>query len=114
MRIFTFTWIIFAGNGKSDALCNHNRAIQYFNESISPKVYFTTFPCESYKKFENGECFDCEFGPINGYSCGRMGYYSDQSKGSGSFYLLTRPEEPFYGMNLEDVYKKVHKIIIWL
>ena len=91
---------IFAVSGKSGArfMCNHGRASKYFTESISPKVHSTSFPCENYEKFQNGECFDCESGKF----CGRMGYYSDQSKGRGSFYLLTRPEKPFHGMNSID------------
>ena len=74
-------------------MCNHARASKYFTESISPKVHFTSFPCENYDKFQNGECFDCK----SGNYCGKMGYYSDQSKGRGSYYLLTQPEKPFHG-----------------
>ena len=74
-------------------LCNHRRAYKFFTDSISPKCYFTSFPCENYDKFQAGECFDCN----KGQECGRLGYYSNQAKGRGSLYMLTRDEEPFCG-----------------
>ena len=40
-------------------LCNHRRAYKLFTDSISPKCKFTAFPCESYEKFESGQCFSC-------------------------------------------------------
>ena len=40
-------------------LCNHRRAYKLFTDSISPKCKFTAFPCDSYEKFESGECFQC-------------------------------------------------------
>ena len=95
---------LIAVSGKSGArfMCNHGRASKYFTESISPKVDFTSFPCENNEKFQTGECFDCKSGKY----CGKMGYYSDQSKGRGSYYLLTQPEKPFHGRILID--KKVY------
>ena len=74
-------------------LCNHRRAYKFFTDSISPKCYFTSYPCENYDKFQAGECFDCN----KGQECGRLGYYSNQAKGRGSLFLLTRDEEPFCG-----------------
>ena len=35
-------------------LCNHRRAYKFFTDSISPKCYFTSFPCENYDKFQAG------------------------------------------------------------
>ena len=32
---------------------------QLFTDSISPKCRFTAFPCDSYEKFETGQCFQC-------------------------------------------------------
>ena len=90
-----FFFAAYNGNGTETYryLCNHRRAYKFFTDSISPKCYFTAFPCESYDKFEQGECFSC----ANGKECGRLGYYSNQAKGRGSLYLLTRDEEPFCG-----------------
>lgn len=75
-------------------LCNHRRAYKLFTDSISPGCVFTSFPCDDYDKFQAGECFSCG---TAGQECGKLGYYSDQSKGRGSLYLLTRDEEPFCG-----------------
>ena len=85
--------------GGARYLCNHRRAYKFFTDSISPKCYFTSFPCENYDKFQAGECFACGSGSAIGKECGRLGYYSNQSKGRGSLYLLTRDEEPFCGMD---------------
>ena len=105
-------------NETSRYLCNHRRAYRLFTDSISPKCSSTAFPCESYEKFERGECFSCNAGPSSSSTnnllnilnknvgcsqlqpakaCGKMGYYSDQAAGRGSLYLLTREEEPFCG-----------------
>ena len=75
-------------------LCNHRRAYKLFTDSISPKCKFTAFPCESYEKFESGECFSCS---SEAGDCGQLGYRSNMSPGRGSLYLLTREEEPFCG-----------------
>ena len=99
-------------NETSRYLCNHRRAYRLFTDSISPKCASTAFPCESYEKFERGECFSCSSSvngpakigngvpPILQKSCGRMGYHSDKSAGRGRQYLLTRDGEPFCGMSL--------------
>ena len=96
-------------NETSRYLCNHRRAYRLFTDSISPKCSSTAFPCESYEKFERGECFSCSSGAaaagapisIGGIPppkyCGNMGYYSDKASGRGSQYLLTRDGEPFCG-----------------
>ena len=96
-------------NETSRYLCNHRRAYRLFTDSISPKCSSTAFPCESYEKFERGECFSCSSGAaaagapisIGGIPppkyCGKMGYYSDKASGRGSQYLLTRDGEPFCG-----------------
>ena len=65
-----------------------------FTDSISPKCQFTAFPCESYEKFESGQCFSCS---SEAGDCGQLGYRSNLSPGRGSLYLLTREEEPFCG-----------------
>ena len=96
--IFTKFFIFPAYNGNGTEtyryLCNHRRAYKFFTDSISPKCYFTAFPCESYDKFEKNECFACG---NNGQECGRLGYYSNLSKGRGNLYLMTRDGEPFCG-----------------
>ena len=94
-------------NETSRYLCNHRRAYRLFTDSISPKCSSTAFPCESYEKFERGECFSCSAstggkklgpgGPLLTKSCGKMGYHSDKATGRGSQYLLTRDGEPFCG-----------------
>ena len=97
-----FVFLAYQGNdtsteGGARYLCNHRRAYKFFTDSISPKCHFTSFPCENYDKFQAGECFACGSGSATGKECGRLGYYSNQSKGRGSLFLLTRDEEPFCG-----------------
>ena len=107
-----FVFLAYQGNdtgteGGARYLCNHRRAYKFFTDSISPKCHFTSFPCENYDKFQAGECFACGSGSATGKECGRLGYYSNQSKGRGSLFLLTRDEEPFcgkYSLFIECVY----------
>ena len=108
--IFNLPFVAYSSpNETSRYLCNHRRAYRLFTDSISPKCASTAFPCESYEKFERGECFTCNSAanvpakigkggpPILQKSCGRMGYHSDKSAGRGPQYLLTRDGEPFCG-----------------
>ena len=56
------TYLISAYSTKNESyryLCNHRRAYKLFTDSLSPKCKFTAFPCESYEKFESGQCFSC-------------------------------------------------------
>jgi len=99
--LYDFIYSYSTKNESYRYLCNHRRAYKLFTDSISPKCKFTAFPCDSYEKFESGQCFTCnsEVG-----ECGELGYRSNQSPGRGSLYLLTREEEPFcanqYKINL--------------
>ncbi|KAJ9592615.1 hypothetical protein L9F63_015716, partial [Diploptera punctata] len=80
-----------ASDVEGRSLCNHRRAYKFFTDSVSPRCHFPSFPCESYDKFLQGECFPC-----NGdRQCGNMGYYADKSSGRGTLFLITREEEPF-------------------
>jgi len=90
--LYDFIYSYSTKNESYRYLCNHRRAYKLFTDSISPKCKFTAFPCDSYEKFESGQCFACnsEVG-----ECGELGYRSNESPGRGSLYLLTREEEPF-------------------
>lgn len=90
--LYDFIYSYSTKNESYRYLCNHRRAYKLFTDSISPKCKFTAFPCDSYEKFESGQCFTCnsEVG-----ECGELGYRSNESPGRGSLYLLTREEEPF-------------------
>ncbi|KAJ4450331.1 hypothetical protein ANN_01751 [Periplaneta americana] len=80
-----------ASDVEGRSLCNHRRAYKFFTDSVSPRCHFPSFPCESYDKFLEGDCFPC-----NGERrCGNMGYYADRSNGRGTLFLITREEEPF-------------------
>ncbi|GAB6025976.1 hypothetical protein CHUAL_011945 [Chamberlinius hualienensis] len=86
--------LIWHQSRKSDggqSLCNHRRAYKFFADSIMQSCHFPAFSCKNYESFMQGECFDCK----SHGKCGKMGYYADQSAGSGKFYLLTRDTEPF-------------------
>ena len=89
-------------------LCNHRRAYKLFTDSISPKCKFTAFPCESYEKFESGECFSCS---SEAGDCGQLGYRSNMAPGRGSLYLLTRDEEPFCGKGGKLVLRSVKYVV---
>ncbi|XP_049846393.1 uncharacterized protein LOC126298898 [Schistocerca gregaria] len=83
--------ILWSSEIEGRSLCNHRRAYKFFTDSVSPRCHFPAFPCESYEKFLEGECFPC-----NGdRQCGNMGYYADRSHGRGTLFLITRDEEPF-------------------
>ncbi|XP_050561847.1 pancreatic triacylglycerol lipase [Spodoptera frugiperda] len=65
--------------------CSHGRSNLFFGESIDSKIPFTSYPCESWDKFENGEC---RVNPTN------MGYpVSTDSR--GDYYLHTNSEPEF-------------------
>lgn len=76
----------------SGVACSHGRSHVYFTESINTDCSFLGIPCESYAKFQRGECTGC---PGNG--CSSMGYDADQFFGTGAMFLSTRKSAPFCG-----------------
>lgn len=65
--------------------CHHNRATYYYAESVTSRN-FTAWKCESYDKFDKGEC--------NGNEKTVMGELVNKSA-RGSFHLRTNKEAPF-------------------
>lgn len=51
--------------------CDHQRAVHLFIAAFETNCNFVSFPCASYKEYENGLCADCR----NGYgdTCPRLG-----------------------------------------
>ncbi|XP_024411170.2 pancreatic lipase-related protein 2 [Desmodus rotundus] len=69
--------------------CNHLRSYKYYSSSILSPSGFLGYPCKSYKKFQESNCFPC---PVGG--CPQMGHYADQFQGKTSavgqtFFLNT-------------------------
>ncbi|XP_060587855.1 inactive pancreatic lipase-related protein 1-like [Ruditapes philippinarum] len=85
-------------SGKVDALatvvsCSHSRAHEVFTESInSNNCQFTSYPCDGYDKFQNGQCLSC-----GEQGCGVMGYDSDYYFATGMLFMNTRMKAPFCG-----------------
>ncbi|CAH0714277.1 unnamed protein product, partial [Brenthis ino] len=67
--------------------CSHGRSHEYFEESIEYKFDdgFIAYPCENWKKFENGECTE---------NPSFMGY-SASADSKGNYYLYTRNESKY-------------------
>lgn len=84
--------------------CDHMRSYQFFTESINAHCPFYAISCESYEKFLNGECFECN---RNGHYCFDFGFDSYRSYkrnyengfmyGSEPIkaYLMTSDRKPF-------------------
>ncbi|KAK3592298.1 hypothetical protein CHS0354_030440 [Potamilus streckersoni] len=81
-------------NAEDILSCSHSRAITLFTESINSECHFTAFPCPDLDALDRnaGNCMKCE---PNG--CPKLGFSADQSLARGSFYLRTRPEDPYCG-----------------
>ena len=72
------------------AICSHFRAVEYFIETLSEKLYSHAFPCSSLDNFKAGQCFkDAEL----------LGddWVLHNSNPGQSLYLLTRSQAPFIG-----------------
>ena len=68
--------------------CNHERAHLFFIESIKSDT-FKAFPCKNSNDWDRGKCKKCKNG------CGKMGYHSDKSNASGTYYLDTNKKAPY-------------------
>ena len=73
-------------------ICDHMRAPEYYIASVQNRCSWKAYPCRDYSDFEKGKCRAC-----NG-ECPSMGYDTDKTKRSGSFYLKTNSKAPFCGM----------------
>ncbi|CAL1543544.1 unnamed protein product [Lymnaea stagnalis] len=77
---------------ENSVACSHGRAHDIFLESIDTTCNFTAYPCESFDKFENGECFTC-----GAEGCSSAGYNADLGPRTGKFYVDTHHSPPFCG-----------------
>lgn len=72
--------------------CSHNRVMKYWTESIKTRCSFQAFKCDSFEKYQDGECASCADN-----NCSILGFYADGFKGNGSYYLATAGESPYCG-----------------
>ncbi|XP_055942962.1 pancreatic lipase-related protein 2-like [Argiope bruennichi] len=75
--------------GERERACNHERAVHLFTDSIlNPNsCQYVGYPCSNYTDFQLGKCLSCDAS-----TCGQMGY---RPKGSGVYYMMTKPKKPF-------------------
>ncbi|XP_069126913.1 pancreatic triacylglycerol lipase-like [Argopecten irradians] len=78
-------------NAFESVACSHERAEGLFTESLlQGSCRFTAHPCSSYDDYVAGRCSGCGNGP-----CPIMGYDSDLSNRTGSYYLTTSGHSPY-------------------
>ncbi|XP_077469420.1 inactive pancreatic lipase-related protein 1-like [Stigmatopora argus] len=74
--------------------CNHNRAYQYYQESMVKSRGFVGFPCTDASSFEAGKCFPCA-----NDKCPLMGHYADRFSSINTtqikYFLTTGSSEPY-------------------
>ncbi|XP_078656697.1 pancreatic lipase-related protein 2-like [Branchiostoma floridae x Branchiostoma belcheri] len=71
--------------------CSHNRAYEFYIESINNPCKFVAYPCRSYDDFAAGGCRDC-----SNNACSVMGYDVDNNMAArGSLYLSTGDTGPY-------------------
>ncbi|XP_046385970.1 pancreatic lipase-related protein 2-like [Ischnura elegans] len=73
-------------------VCSHWRAWRFFSESILNEQSFESLPCDSYKKFNDGDCDHFMNDANNGPEY--MGVGASR-RARGKYYLKTYPEPPF-------------------
>uniref|UniRef100_A0A131YIZ1 Triacylglycerol lipase n=1 Tax=Rhipicephalus appendiculatus TaxID=34631 RepID=A0A131YIZ1_RHIAP len=78
-------------------VCNHERAVEYFLDSIMERECTSlAFACVSFEAFRQGRCSDCG---NNGRLCARMGLHADRWKPTDNtsvqMYLHTMDSAPF-------------------
>lgn len=67
--------------------CSHGRSTEFFAESIDSNIPFVSYTCESWEKFENGDCKDNSDKTDMGFPA------SPNSR--GDYYLYTNSEPVF-------------------
>jgi pimeloyl-ACP methyl ester carboxylesterase len=94
--VSTISGFFGAAGEDEDAICNHRRAHDYFEESIRhPECPYTGYSCPGgYRDFESGNCFSCG---ADGTECAHMGDDSVSSRARGSLFLKTRSSPTFCG-----------------
>lgn len=82
--------------GVRNLICSHMIAVLFFTASINNRnCDMTGTMCNSWEEFKHGKCSGCG---SSGERCALMGFHAEQSTGrnkSQSYYLLTRPNEPY-------------------
>jgi len=75
--------------GCNDIFCSHQRAQEFFLESIRSNCTFTACPCETDTLWNSGLCSPCKERFIG------MGYNFDRFTAPGKFYLTTSNQKPY-------------------
>ncbi|XP_012552225.1 pancreatic lipase-related protein 2 isoform X2 [Bombyx mori] len=65
--------------------CSHGRSTEFYGESITSKISFNAYPCDSWRNYEKGECKE---DPT------LMGHDASAAR-HGDFYLYTNDEKPY-------------------
>ncbi|GFU32154.1 pancreatic triacylglycerol lipase [Nephila pilipes] len=81
---FTAAWVFNS--------CDHDRANQYFHESIKSKCKFESVKCDSYEDYEEDKCVK------SNSTSAYMGFYArkmSKLESPAKFYLRTNAEAPF-------------------
>ncbi|XP_019643576.1 PREDICTED: pancreatic lipase-related protein 2-like [Branchiostoma belcheri] len=82
--------------GANYVVCNHQRAIWLFIESVNSDCGWKSYPCGSWKDFKDGKCLTC-----GSTGCFRMGYDADKNdlpaggRVDKRLFLTTSDRDPY-------------------
>jgi hypothetical protein len=72
-------------------ICSHERATEFFAESINANCFFTSRTCDTFEDMQQDTCHEtCSTAP-----CQHMGFHASESSARGTFLSRTHEESPF-------------------
>ncbi|XP_043914784.1 lipase member H isoform X2 [Protopterus annectens] len=98
-------------DGKQYLVCDHQRSVFLFLNSLKPECNITTYPCASYSEFQKAACTSCDALSLS--QCPTLGYWVDKWKDT----LKSHPQTKFYFDTTSKMPFCVHyyllDIIVW-
>ncbi|XP_067848517.1 lipase member H-like isoform X2 [Heptranchias perlo] len=83
-------------SGKKYVVCDHQRSVYLYINSMTSACNITTYPCASYKEFLDASCTHCVGTcPIFGYHIDKWKKSSSEMKIPTEVFFQTSTEEPF-------------------
>ncbi|XP_069745206.1 lipase member H [Narcine bancroftii] len=83
-------------SGKKYMVCDHQRSVYLYINSMVAPCNITVYPCESYTEFLDARCTQCDPTlPIFGYHLNKWINSSSVMKYPNKVFFQTSPEEPF-------------------
>jgi len=67
-------------------------------DTLNFECEFIAFKCDSWNKFQNGNCISCGNTSSSANECFKLGYFANKNESNNTAYVATLDKSPFCGI----------------